>query len=51
MPFLSWLWNLLGRKGSRQGKVKITGKGTWEDIGALKAWLRDELARIIHGLV
>ncbi len=34
---------LPGRKGSRQGKVNTAGKGAWDDIGALKAWLRDDL--------
>ncbi len=43
MPFLSWPGYLPGRKGSRQGKVKTAGKGAWDDIGALKAWIRDDL--------
>ncbi len=43
MPFLSWPGYLPGRKGSSQATVKTARKGAWDDISALKVWLRDDL--------
>ena len=32
-----------GRKGSSHGTVKTAGRDSWDEIGAPKAWLGDDL--------